>query len=119
MTAKYRGFKLETGRDPEPGRDFDPDGPNNQDDYGFLTGTGRYTNNPDEVTPEDCLVLEEHACPECLERDIDCLTWIDDDTVRCETCGATYQPGLPDLTGEEIIALEETDWTADETGPSD
>jgi len=38
------------------------------------------------------LVAPEDACPRCDERDIDRLVWIDDDAVRCSTCGAEYDP---------------------------
>ena len=32
------------------------------------------------------------ACPICGERDIDRLVWVDDDWVRCTTCGIQYDP---------------------------
>lgn len=35
-------------------------------------------------------VRPEYACPGCGERDIDRLIWIDDDRVRCATCGTEY-----------------------------
>lgn len=38
------------------------------------------------------LVAPEDACPRCRERNIDCLVWIDDETVRCSNCGTRYQP---------------------------
>ena len=38
------------------------------------------------VDPED-------ACPQCGEKRSDRLVWRDDDTVRCASCGTTYQPG--------------------------
>jgi len=34
----------------------------------------------------------EHGCPDCAENDVDCLTFLDDDTVRCLTCGKEYRP---------------------------
>ena len=33
------------------------------------------------------------GCPSCGERLIDHLVWIDDETVRCTTCGSDYRPG--------------------------
>ena len=38
-------------------------------------------------------VAPPEACPTCGERDIDRLVWQDDETVRCDACGMTYQPG--------------------------
>jgi hypothetical protein len=43
-------------------------------------------------------VFAAFACPSCGERDMDILTWVDDEVVRCWTCGATYVPG-EGLTG--------------------
>jgi hypothetical protein len=43
-------------------------------------------NNGDLVPPED-------ACPKCGEQNVDRLVWIDDDNVRCGTCGKRYRPG--------------------------
>lgn len=37
----YKSFKATTGRDPIPGKDYDPDNLC-QDDYEFYTGTGEY-----------------------------------------------------------------------------
>jgi len=39
------------------------------------------------------LVSPDDACPVCGERDIDSLVWLNDDTVRCATCGTEYHPG--------------------------
>jgi len=39
------------------------------------------------------MVAIEDACPSCGQRHMDSLVWIDDEQVRCESCGATYQPG--------------------------
>ena len=47
---KYPSFKLQFGRPPVAGKDYDPNDVLCQDDYEYLTGTGRYTNNPDETT---------------------------------------------------------------------
>ncbi|HRQ75574.1 MAG TPA: hypothetical protein PK098_06605 [Phycisphaerales bacterium] len=38
------------------------------------------------------LVPREDACPNCGERDVDQLVWIDDEIVRCSNCGTRYQP---------------------------
>lgn len=46
---------------------------------------------PDLVVQLD-LAAERHACPQCGERRIDFLVWIDDEQVKCETCGQTYEP---------------------------
>ncbi len=32
-------------------------------------------------------------CPDCGEADADLLVWLDDEFVRCETCGTIYSPG--------------------------
>lgn len=36
------------------------------------------------------------ACPRCEEDDIDRLVWIDDEKVRCDSCGTVYDPNLPE-----------------------
>jgi hypothetical protein len=41
ITKVYDGFKTQTGRDPIPGKDYDPDNLS-QDDYEYYTGTGIY-----------------------------------------------------------------------------
>jgi hypothetical protein len=46
----YPGFRLLTGREPIAGKDYDADGTLCQDDYEYLTGTGRYSNKREEVT---------------------------------------------------------------------
>ena len=38
------------------------------------------------------LVAFAYRCPGCGERHIDNLVWIDDETVKCATCGALYDP---------------------------
>lgn len=43
------------------------------------------TDQGNQVTP-DC------ACPKCGQSDADMLIWIDDDRVRCFTCGTVYTP---------------------------
>ena len=35
---------------------------------------------------------EDAACPQCGERNIDLLVWINDETVACYTCGNKYNP---------------------------
>ncbi|MBM4020154.1 MAG: hypothetical protein FJ288_17855 [Planctomycetes bacterium] len=40
----------------------------------------------------DELVAEADACPSCGERCSDKLTWQDDETVKCTTCGKQYMP---------------------------
>lgn len=44
-------------------------------------------------------VMEKFACPECGEREVDKLGHLNDNLVRCETCGAEYNP----LTGEVVL----------------
>jgi hypothetical protein len=39
-------------------------------------------------------VAPEAACPNCDERDADKLVWQEDETVRCDACGTTYEPEL-------------------------
>ncbi|MBZ0173000.1 MAG: hypothetical protein K8E66_11505 [Phycisphaerales bacterium] len=48
---------------------------------------------PEKNTPNDDMVDESDACPNCGQRDPDCLVWQDDDFVECQTCGAVYRPG--------------------------
>jgi hypothetical protein len=46
------------GHMPVAGQDYDPDAVISQDDYEFYTGTGHYTNDPDEIpddAPDDCV----------------------------------------------------------------
>lgn len=47
---KYPSFKAIHGHDPIPGKDFDPDHDLCQDDYEYFSGTGRYSDHPDEIT---------------------------------------------------------------------
>ena len=37
-------------------------------------------------------VAPSMACPRCGENDADALVWLDDDQVRCATCGSVYDP---------------------------
>lgn len=59
---RYPGFKLVHGREPIEGQDFDPNGHFCQEDYEFLTGTGRYTNNESEVVINECAFCGENPC---------------------------------------------------------
>jgi hypothetical protein len=36
------------------------------------------------------------ACPHCGEDDIDHLVWLDDQKVRCGSCGTVYDPNQPE-----------------------
>lgn len=45
------------------------------------------------------LVPCQDACPRCGERHVDHLVWIEDDIVRCTTCGIEYDPSNPPLQG--------------------
>lgn len=45
---------------------------------------------PPDGEPE--LVAETEWCPRCGESRLDWLDWLDDDTVRCASCGHEYQP---------------------------
>jgi len=47
------------------------------------------------------LVPPKDACPTCGERDIDCLVWTDDETVRCAACGTEYQPLVGQRGGDD------------------
>jgi len=40
---------------------------------------------------DDDLVSEFDVCPDCGERRVDFLAWIDDTTVRCLVCGYEYE----------------------------
>jgi len=42
-----------------------------------------------ELVPPGC------ECPQCHERDMDLLVWIDDETVECQTCKTRYRPAGP------------------------
>ena len=41
---------------------------------------------------DENMVNETEACPECGERHMDNLVWIDDERVICATCGHSYNP---------------------------
>jgi len=43
-------------------------------------------------TPGANTVEPEDRCPTCGERHIDALVWLDDEMVRCATCGTEYRP---------------------------
>lgn len=55
------------------------------------------TTNNNHIEPEDYgRVAPGFACPRCGEDDIDHLVWIDDEKVRCDSCGTVYDPNQPD-----------------------
>jgi rubredoxin len=41
---------------------------------------------------DENMVEETEACPECGERHMDNLVWLDDDRVKCTACGHSYNP---------------------------
>jgi uncharacterized Zn finger protein len=45
---------------------------------------------------DPCWPLWYYACPFCGEDDIDHLVWLDDEKVRCDSCGTIYDPNQPD-----------------------
>ena len=45
-----------------------------------------------QVAVEEEVVDDGDECPGCGEFRVDYLVWVDDDTVRCTTCGTEYQP---------------------------
>jgi len=38
------------------------------------------------------LVEEQFGCPNCHNRNMDELVWLDDETVKCTRCNTEYQP---------------------------
>ena len=46
---------------------------------------------PDRYSPDHVLPLL--GCPSCGERRADELVWLDDERVRCQTCGSVFRPG--------------------------
>ena len=46
--------------------------------------------NAEPEPQEDELVQPKWACPQCGERRMDYLI-LDDDTVRCQSCGTAYE----------------------------
>ena len=48
-----------------------------------LFGKGAWTH---EAVPPGC------ECPDCREWRMDSLVWIDDEEVRCDSCGTIYNP---------------------------
>jgi hypothetical protein len=65
----YPSFLLNTGHTPVAGKDFNPDKTMCQDDYEYLTGTGRYTNNIEEVTVDEGDDVEDYDPREDYEPD--------------------------------------------------
>src|SRR5262245_61898429 len=47
METKYPSFKAQHGRLPIAGKDYEPDAAMCQDDYEYLSGTGRYSDEAD------------------------------------------------------------------------
>lgn len=47
-------------------------------------------------------VMKVFACPECEERRVDELPFLEEDHVQCASCGTEYNP----LTREVILAKE-------------
>jgi uncharacterized Zn finger protein len=39
-------------------------------------------------------VSQASACPCCGEDDMDRLIWLDDEQVKCQSCGTVYRPGV-------------------------
>jgi rubredoxin len=55
------------------------------------------TTNNNHIEPDDYeRVAPGMACPKCGEDEMDSLVWIDDDKVRCDSCGTVYDPNQPD-----------------------
>ena len=42
--------------------------------------------------PDIDLVEEAFGCPNCHNRNMDELVWLDDETVKCPRCNTEYQP---------------------------
>ncbi len=38
------------------------------------------------------LVEERFGCPNCHNRQVDELVWLDDETVKCTRCNTEYKP---------------------------
>lgn len=53
------------------------------------------TNNLIELDDQD-RVAPGFACPHCGEDHVDSLVWINDDQVRCASCGTIYDPNQPE-----------------------
>ncbi len=45
---------------------------------------------------DDAWTPPSHACPHCGEDDIAHLVWLEDEKVRCYSCGTVYYPNQPD-----------------------
>ena len=46
----------------------------------------------DKVFVDEDTVDAVWGCPECGERRVDWLIWLNDQTVQCQTCGSEYRP---------------------------
>jgi hypothetical protein len=56
--------------------------------------TPSHNGHPDRDPNQDPgRVAADDACPQCGEDLSDLLVWLDDDRVRCFTCGTVYRPG--------------------------
>ena len=55
-----------------------------------LVGRGEWMH---EAVPPGC------ECPCCREWCMDLLVWLDDDIVRCTTCGTRYNPTTGQVVG--------------------
>lgn len=67
----------------------------------------------------DDRVSKSDACPKCGENRLDLLVWIGDDsaTVKCETCGHTYEPFRdPPADRNRVIAQAHGYTVADDFG---
>jgi len=56
-----------------------------------LKGDATVEPQPDFIVDPD-QVAEQHGCPKCGERRTDSLEWLDDQRVKCLTCGHIYEP---------------------------
>ncbi len=51
-----------------------------------MTTTNGHLPDDDEKAPTAL------RCPRCGEADYDRLVWLDDERIRCATCGTVYDP---------------------------
>lgn len=64
--------------------------PTNNAERSDLFGKGEWTH---QAVPPGC------ECPECKEWCRDLLVWIDDEEVRCNSCGTIYDPKTRQCVG--------------------
>lgn len=90
LAAALRGLIDDETRDATPPDVF---GPLTKADLVRLVGKLADRLDPPFLVPEDNLVSEKHACPECGQRDSDHLEILEDDEsglqIRCD-CGLEY-----------------------------